>query len=232
MEPNGFVVDERATAHGVLVLRSHGSHFEIISDGMFLMDTRNGDSERLLVSEALSAAARPRSVLLGGLGVGFSLEEALDFPGVDHVTVVELHGAIIDWNRTHFRARMDHRLKDQRLSIVCYDLTRWLQFGDSQFDAICLDVDNGPGWLSVPSNAVLYGEAGIAALARRLRPGGVLAVWSADRSNEFETRLCKQFAEVASVEVPVQRGVPDVIYLARHDLGAAGAAATHLTAHD
>lgn len=210
-----IVVDQRETPHGRLVLRRCGADFEIISDGMFLMDTRNGESERLLVSAALSAAANPALVLLGGLGVGFSLAEALEFPGVEQVTVVELHETIIEWNRSHFGAWMAHRLTDGRVSIVCDDLSRWLSSGDRRFGAICLDVDNGPSWLSLPSNAALYEEAGLASLSRRLLPGGVLGIWSAERSSELEGSLRHGFEDVSFREVAVPRGAPDVIYLAK-----------------
>jgi spermidine synthase len=215
MEDEGSVIDRRETPHGLLVLRRRGAHFEIINDGMFLMDTRNGESERLLVSAALAAADRPTSVLLGGLGVGFSLAAALAFPGVEHVTVVEIHEAVIAWNRDHFGGWMEPHLADERLSLVTADLVRWVSSTEERFDVIGLDVDNGPDWLSVPSNAALYDGAGIAALARRLRPGGVLGIWSADRSDPLEGALRQHFADVSSREVPVPRGAPDVIYLAR-----------------
>ena len=215
MEDEAHVVDSRETPHGLLVLRRRGAHFEIISDGTFLMDTRNGESERLLVSAALATTAtRPASVLLGGLGVGFSLAAALASPDVGHVTVVEIHEAVIAWNRDHFAGWMAQWLADERLSLVCADLVRWVASTEDRFDVICLDVDNGPDWLSVASNAALYDGAGIAALARRLRPGGVLGIWSADRSNRLEEALRRHLDDVTSHEVPVPRGAPDVIYLA------------------
>ena len=213
------MVDRRQTPHGELVLRRRGAHFEIISDGTFLMDTRNGESERLLVSAALETAARPASVLLGGLGVGFSLAAALASPGVAHVTVVEIHEAVIEWNRDHFGGWMERWLADERLSLVCADLVRWVATTEDRFDVIALDVDNGPDWLSVPSNAALYDGAGVAALTRRLRPGGVLAIWSAARSDRLEESLRQHLDDVSSREVPVPRGAPDVIYLARRTAG-------------
>ncbi len=215
MPTETVLLDEQATAQGLLVLRRSGVDFEIISDGMFLMDTRNGESERRLVSMALEAARPAASVLLAGLGVGFSVEEALDFPGIEHATVVEIHDIVIEWNRTFFGDRMARRLADPRLLVVCDDVTHWIGRDEKQFDAICLDVDNGPDWLSSQSNAMLYGSVGITALTRRLHGGGVLAIWSAERSPQLESRLRAQFDDVSSVEVPVPRGEPNVIYLAR-----------------
>src|SRR5262249_3987932 len=106
-------------------------------------------------------------------------------------------------------------LADERLSLVCDDLVAWVASTGERFDAICLDVDNGPDWLSLPSNAALYEGAGIAALARRLLPGGVLSIWSADRSDALEAALRQHFDDVTALEVPVPRGAPDVVYLAR-----------------
>src|SRR5947209_8649608 len=97
------VVERVDTDRGELVLRSCGEHFDVISNGVFLMDTRDGRSERLLVRAALDAVAMPRSVLIGGVGVGFSLLEALTDHRVTRVDVVEIEPAILDWHRTHLR---------------------------------------------------------------------------------------------------------------------------------
>lgn len=97
------VVERAAGAGGELVLRRDGAHYEIISNGVFLMDTRNGESERLLVRAAAEGLDGPVRILIGGLGVGFSLAEALTLPGVEHVTVVEREPAVIGWHATALR---------------------------------------------------------------------------------------------------------------------------------
>jgi spermidine synthase len=89
-----------------------------------------------------------------------------------------------------------------------------LRSSPTQYDAICLDVDNGPEWTVTADNAGLYGDAGTALLARRLRPGGVLTVWSAARSPAYEGVLARHFGKVEVVEVPVARGEPDVVFAA------------------
>src|SRR5215212_4875123 len=94
------VVDRCISPRGVMQLQKRGQHFEIISNGVFLMATHNGASERRLVTEALAAATNPRRVLIGGLGVGFSLGVALADSRVSHVTVVEIEERLIAWNRT------------------------------------------------------------------------------------------------------------------------------------
>ncbi|MGI8331607.1 spermidine synthase [Actinomadura scrupuli] len=208
------VVDRSGGLGGELVLRRDREHYEIISNGVFLMDTRNGESERLLVSAALERLPHPGHVLIGGLGVGFSVAEAAALPG-GTVTVVELEPAIIEWHRTHLRSCSGGALDDPRVRVVQADLLGWLRTTSDTYDALCLDIDNGPDWTVTEGNAELYAETGLDLLARRLAPGGVLAVWSANASPAFEARLRDRFSLVEVLTVPVPRGEPDVVYLAR-----------------
>ncbi len=200
-------VERLATPRGELVLRRDGRHHEIVSNGTFLMDTRDGRSERELVRAAAGPGAR---VLIGGLGVGFSLAEALAV-GAAAVTVVEVEPAVVRWNREHLGSTA---LDDPRVRVVVDDLAAVLD-RPGEYDAICLDVDNGPEWTVTPANAVLYSPAGLARLAARLAPGGTLAVWSAGAAPAFEARLRERYADVRRIEVPVPRGEPDVVWTAR-----------------
>jgi spermidine synthase len=212
---DAVVVERVVTPRGELALRRVGMHHEIIHNGVFLMDTRNGASERLLVRAALAACRRPRvRVLLGGLGVGFSLDEALRHPAVTEVAVVEVEEAIIRWHATHFGPHARTALEDPRTRVVNADLTAWLADGADRFDAICLDVDNGPDWTVTAGNAVLYTGEGLSLLRRRLVPGGVLAVWSAMAAPAFEAALRHHFAGVQVHLVEVPRGDPDHVYVA------------------
>ena len=164
---SGAVVVERVvTPRGELVLRRAQAQHEIIHNGVFLMDTRNGASERLLVRAALDACRQPRvRMLIGGLGVGFSLDEALRHPAVTEVVVIEVEEAIIRWHATHFGAHASTALEDPRTRLVNADLVAWLVDGADQFDAICLDVDNGPDWTVAAGNAALYTEQGLSPAA-------------------------------------------------------------------
>lgn len=203
---------------GELVLREHDGVYEIISSGTFLMDTHDGRSEELLVDAALEAAGdddRP-TLLLAGLGVGFSLARALSYPNLAGVHVVEWEPAIVAWNRELFQARTGGDVDDPRVRCEIADVVDWLRRpSPARFDGICLDVDNGPGWTVHPRNRWLYSSAGLDALHRRLVGGGALTVWSAAPSVDFEQRLRARFGPVDRLEVPVERGVPDVIYRAR-----------------
>ena len=219
------VVERAAGVGGELVLRRAGDHYEIISNGVFLMDTRNGESERLLVHAALQGLDAqgldaqgldgPVRVLIGGLGAGFSLAEAAAHPAVAHVTVVEREPAVIGWHAGPLRPWSRGALDDPRVTVRRADLLDAVADpATGRFDALCLDIDNGPDWTVTPGNARLYAPTGLDLLARRLTPRGVLAVWSAGAAPAFETLLRERFARVHVRPVPVPRGEPDVIYLA------------------
>jgi spermidine synthase len=212
--PDVEVYERRAGENGELVLRGDGQHFEIISNGVFLMDTRAGESERLLVRAALDRVARPADVLIGGLGVGFSLAEALVSPLTRTVTVVEREPAVIGWHATHLRHCSGGGVGDDRVRVERADLLGWLRATTGAFDVICLDVDNGPQWTVTEGNAALYGPEGLDLLGGRLRPCGVLAVWSATAAPAFEASLRERYTRVSAHPVPAARGEPDVVYLA------------------
>ncbi|WP_431042259.1 spermidine synthase [Streptomyces sp. P1-3] len=221
------VLDRRDGPYGEVVLRRRGAGptltdppvYEIIANGCFLMDTSDGRSERLLVRAALDAlpADRPAPVLLiGGLGVGFSLAEAAAEPRWGRITVVEREQAVIDWHRAGPLSAVSARaLADPRTRIAHTDLIAHLHGAQAEYDALCLDIDNGPDWTVTEDNGGLYAPAGLAACAARLSPGGVLAVWSARPSSGFEDALRNAgFSGVRTEEIPVARGVPDVVHLA------------------
>ncbi|OLZ62689.1 spermidine synthase [Streptomyces sp. IMTB 2501] len=211
------VLDRRDGPHGEVVLRRHGELLQIIANGCFLMDTSDGRSERLLVDAAYDALdGRPApKVLIGGLGVGFSLAHAAADPRWGRITVVEREPAVVGWHRDGPLAEVSAgALGDPRTEVVEGDLVAFVHETCDTFDALCLDIDNGPGWTVTDDNHTLYSPAGLAACAKVLRPGGVLAVWSAEPSPEFEGTLRNAgFRQVRTEEVPVARGVPDAVHL-------------------
>ncbi len=212
------VLDRREGPYGEVVLRRHGELLQIIANGCFLMDTSDGRSERLLVDAAYAALdGRPQpDVLIGGLGVGFSLAHAAADPRWGRITVVEREPAIVEWHRSGPLSELSAAaLADPRTDILKTDLVAFVNETCATFDALCLDIDNGPDWTVTDSNENLYSPAGLASCARVLRPGGVLAVWSAQPSPEFERTLWNAgFQQVRTEEIPVARGVPDVVHLA------------------
>lgn len=214
-------LDRRAGRTGELVLRRRDGHLEVIANGVFLMDTRDGRSERLLVRACLEAVAAPArvqaslDVVIAGLGVGFSLLEALAAPAVRQVVVLELEQALIDWHSGPLSEVTAGALDDPRVQLVRADVAAWLAQTTSTYDVVCLDVDNGPEWLVQAANAGVYDDEGLATLARRVRPGGAVGIWSAAESASFETRLRRHFATVSTHRVDVAHGGPDVVWVAR-----------------
>ncbi|ROQ66078.1 hypothetical protein EDD93_0478 [Streptomyces sp. 840.1] len=212
-------LDRREGPYGEAVLRKRGDDFEIIANGCFLMDTSDGRSERLLIDAALAALPAGRAapaVLIGGLGVGFSLVRAAEEPRWGRITVVEREPAIVDWHLGGPLAGISgEALADPRTAILTADLVAHLRTTTERYDALCLDIDNGPDWTVTEDNGTLYSPAGLADCLRCLTPGGVLAVWSAQPSAEFEEALRDAgFQGVRTEEVGVARGVPDVVHLA------------------
>jgi hypothetical protein len=149
-----------------------------------------------LVGAAIRACPSPApSLLIGGLGVAFSLAEARH-GHLTHITVVEIEPAVIASQRAHLSARSENAADEPRVALVCADLVGWLDEPGPAYDAICLDIDNGPQWTVTDHNRILYGHAGLVRLHRRLAGGGVLAVWSASRSRPFEARLRRHLTTV------------------------------------
>jgi spermidine synthase len=129
-------------------------------------------------------------VLVGGLGMGFTLRATLDvLPPEATVVVAELMPAVVEWNRGPLGPLADHPLADRRTRVEVGDVGALLREGRNRFDAVLLDVDNGPAAFTASHNTGLYDDRGLAAARAALKPGGTLAVWSAWDDRKFEQRL-------------------------------------------
>lgn len=210
------VIDRVIGRCGELVLQRRDGHYEIVANGVFLMDTRGRRSEQLQVTAAADRMPPPGRMLIGGLGVGFALAAALAHPGVGEVHVLEREPAVLRWNRGWLAPLNGDVLRDRRVRAHEADVVQWLANApERSLDAICLDVDNGPEWLVSPGNAWLYANEGLRTAARVLSPDGVLTIWSAARTPALVARMQEHFTEVDVIDVSVGRGEPDVIVLAR-----------------
>ncbi len=181
------VVIDRATSPGgeQLVLSQHGQQFSIRVAGVELMSSVNHGSEDELGtrSASLIKSASPR-VLIGGLGMGFTLRAALDaLPAAARVEIVELVPSVVRWNRTVYGQLANHPLQDPRVTLIEEDVAHVIERGHD-YDAIVLDVDNGPDGV-YRDNRGLYQQRGIDAAYGALAPGGLLAVWSCFESPTF-----------------------------------------------
>ena len=160
-------------------------------DGWELMSSRAHHSEQALAALACQRLPGAPTILIGGLGLGYTLRAVLDrAPAAAHVVVAELLPEVIAWNRGRLGHLAGHPLDDPRVSVACADVAALLRTtAQASVDAILLDVDNGPEAVMFPANASLYDADGLDLMRRTLRPNGVLAVWSADRSPRFEQAL-------------------------------------------
>jgi spermidine synthase len=175
-----------------LKLIRRGGDYLILADDAVLMTSRMHGSEESLAALGCQRARsleRPR-VLIGGLGMGFTLRAALDLlPSGATVVVAELSPAVVEWNRGPLGPLAGHPLNDQRAHVEIGDVAAVLRASTEQFDAVLLDVDNGPADLASTVNEALYGSGGIAAARAALQPGGVLAVWAVKNDAQFLRRL-------------------------------------------
>ena len=175
-----------------MTLTRHGTEYVILASGQTLMSSRMHGSEEAL---AMFACARARTLeapccLVGGLGMGFTLRAALDLlPPDATVIVAELAPALVDWNRGPIGPLARHPLRDKRVVVEVSDVADTLRSSPGRFDAVILDVDNGPAAFTASDNAGLYDDRGLAVAHAALKPGGVFAVWSSREDRRFEQRL-------------------------------------------
>jgi len=200
--PETVVDRARAPDGGMLVLHRRGDEFTIRVDGKELMSSRTHHSEEELARQAvrrIGERAAPR-LLVGGLGLGYTTRAALDaLPPRAQVVVAELVPAVVAWNRGPLAHLARRPLDDPRVRIETIDVGRLLSTTTVRFDGVLLDVDNGPQGLTRRANQLLYTDSGLALARRALRPGGLLAVWSASPDPPFERRLRKAGFEVETV---------------------------------
>ncbi len=177
---------------GTMKLYQRAFEFSISVKNDELMNSRMHGSEDALAELACKRVAdrdTPR-VLVGGLGMGFTLRAALNHLGkTAEVVVAELVPAVVKWNHTHLAELADHPLDDPRTTVRESDVGLVIREKTAAFDAILLDVDNGPDALTHKGNDRLYTRGGINAAKDALKPGGILGVWSAEPDPSFTKRL-------------------------------------------
>ena len=207
-------LDERSEDHTAIELRANG---------VFVMDTVETASERAMATATLAAARHqgrtPRRVLVGGLGLGFTLGEVLADPFVEHVTVVEIEAALVGWMRDGTIPYGPDLLADDRVERVTADIADFLLGtlradetvdGDdarggerAAYDLVLLDVDNGPGYLVHESNADLYEARLLGVVREQLVDGGTLVVWSAFEEPELPLEMHDVFGNCRALPIPV-----------------------------
>jgi spermidine synthase len=201
-----------------MVLARRDEEWVVRYDGKVLMSSRQHGSEDALAALALDRAKRRQAVLVGGLGLGFTVRAALDrLPTDAKVVVAELTPALLDWNRRLVGTLAGRPLDDPRTHVHVGDAVQRIQEAKGAYDAILLDIDNGPGSMVHEANHRLYGPAGIARCREALRDGGCLAVWSAHHDERYLDRLQRGGFDAEAKIVPARGalgGLKHVIFLA------------------
>jgi spermidine synthase len=190
-------------------LYQHDRDFTIVINGEDLMLSRHHESELELARLGCAhlAGRKAPTILIGGLGMGYTLRQALDMLGPHAKVVVgELMNAVIEWNREFFRDLNGRPLEDERVELNTGDIVELISRSKNRFDAILLDIDNGPGAITDSGNSRLYDYEGIMACRRALRKHGCLAVWSAGPSKAFEELLMTCRLHVRRYRVPAYKG--------------------------
>ena len=222
MKPRELIGTARVPQGEELRLFRRGDDFMIVLDRNELMNSRMSGSEEALATmtvERLRGRPAPH-LLIGGYGMGFTLRAALAALGKDaRLTVAELVPEIVDWARGPMAPLTAGCLEDARLDLVLADVAEVMRSSRGQFDAILLDVDNGPDGLIRTANDRLYSRAGLAAAKDALKPGGILAIWSAAPDPAFKRRLSDSGLEVEETTVRARsngKGPRHTIWFAEH----------------
>lgn len=209
MKPRVKLATAATPDGGEMELYQHDCDFSIMVNGEDLMHSRRHQSELELAQLGCGhlvggTAAR---VLIGGLGMGYTLRRTLDLVGPDgQVVVAELLPAVVDWNRQFLGELNDRPLEDERVVLKTGDIVEFLSSCQGEYDSILLDIDNGPEAMTYSGNHRLYGYEGILSCQCALRKHGCLAVWSAKPSKEFEQLLMSCGFYVSRYRVPAHKG--------------------------
>jgi len=199
--PSGREVIQRVTtSSGEWQLQRRDGHYEIICNGVFLMASYNGESDRQLAHLALERVTGSElRVLVGGLGIGFTAQAALEDRRVARLDIVELEPLVVGWHRTYFADLCRQPLDDPRVRLIQEDLFN-VRLEPGTYDALLLDTDNGPEWLAREVNHRIYEPSMVQRLFEALRPGGIVAFWSANPAPEFSELLAFEAGLVEAIE--------------------------------
>jgi len=220
MQPREFIGSANVPGGGELRLYRRGRDFMIVLDRNELMSSRMSGSEEALADMTCDRIGGQKSVhmLIGGYGMGFTLRAALARLGNDaRIVVAELVPEILAWARGPMTELAAGCLEDPRVHIVEDDVAEVIAAGRATYDAILLDVDNGPDGLVRQGNDRLYSAQGLSVAIAALKPGGVLAIWSAAPDNAFARRLSNAGLAVEEVAVRARsngKGPRHVIWFA------------------
>jgi len=209
MKPTLKIATTKTPDGEILTLVQHDADFSMKVGCQELMTSRAHESELELarLGCARIAARQNPTVLIGGLGMGYTLRQTLDLLQPEATVVVsELIPDVVHWNRDYLGQLTNHPLRDPRVVLKVGDVMSLIQQSEHAFDAILLDVDNGPEALTTSGNDRLYSRPGLQACMRALHTKGCLAIWSGAIDNSFERRLKAENLFFRLFHVPVYKG--------------------------
>lgn len=199
--------------HGLALRQRPDGHLELRANGVFVMDTKETSTERALATRALALHAAPRRVLVGGLGLGFTLQAVLADQRVEQVTVVEIEPVLVSWMTS---GRIPHGpalLADPRVRVAVADVADVLRESPgAAYDLVLLDVDNGPGYLVHDTNAALYEAPALEEARRVTGTGGRVIVWSAAEAPDLAAAMRQVFGAVEPMPYAVDLQGRDETY--------------------
>ena len=202
MKPFTNIAETRTPDGDEMTLHGHDGHFYLRINRQPLMGTNASESEKVLATLACERVGKkPKArILIGGLGFGFTLRRVLELAPADaEVHVAELLPVIVDWNREYLRQVNGECLEDARVTVFVDDVYKVLARAEPPYDAILLDVDNGPIAMVQDGNGRLYQSQGLSIITQALKKDGRVAFWSAAQDRPFEGRLKKAGFKVAVV---------------------------------
>ena len=220
MKPTEILASATTPDGSLLQLVHHDGYYVIRAEGYDLMTSRVHNSEDAMMALAIPNPPPGACVLIGGLGMGYTLAAALALVDAQSsVVVAELVPEVIEWNRGPLAPLAGNPLDDSRTGVFEGDVGKLIRSSRDRFDAILLDVDNGPDSYTDRGNYALYTPAGLAAAHRALKPGGALAVWSVGAEPTFEGRLRRAGFAPATHRLPAhgKRGRTHVVFVGRRD---------------
>ena len=219
MKPRQRVGQAKTPDGTELELFEHDGHHEIVAGKRALMASRQHNSEEELAQHVCEGLEPGALVLIGGLGLGFTLRTALDLlPERGRAIQVELLDAVVEWNLGPAGAHAGDPLKDSRVKLIRGDVAKVLQRYGGALSALMLDIDNGPAPMVDRQNQALYGRAGIRLVWEALRPGGRVAYWCSNEEPEFASALGRGGFEVTkhrSYARPRRKGTRHQIIVGR-----------------
>jgi len=220
MTRDSNIIETVFTPRGPFILKKSDGKYEVYASGTLLFGTVEKESCRQLARKVLNPHPLPENILIGGLGMGFTLQEILKNPSVKQVDVIEIEPQIKKWNKEIFSNQNGQVLNDPRTRVIIADIINYFKHPlQNDYDIIIIDIDNGPGNVIHPDNTYIYSTEMLRIMSNLLgtkKPKGILGIWSTTKEKWFSKRLNSIFkkTEIKLIYDHNKKSSPDYVYLA------------------